>query len=133
MASGRKKARLAIGKSGNKGPTTRPWRKQKPKGKDECARHFMRRWRQRVQRAGSNIEPHVALKAINEDIQTGKGQFASFVWSESSTRTHWQIKAAGKSWHVVYNRKVGSVVTVFLDPLTHGGELKRFNRKGKQE
>lgn len=133
MASGGKKERLTPRRSGAKGPTGRKWRKKTAKSKDDCARHFMKRWRQRVNRAGSTIEPHVALKAINSDIQSGKAKFTAFVWSESTTRTHWQIEAAGKSWHVVYNRKIGSVVTVFEDALANGGELKRLNKRNETE
>ena len=133
MASGNKSERRTARRAGEKGLTGRKWKKQTAKGKDEGARHFMKRWRQRVNRAGSTIKPHVALRAINSDIQSGKAKFTAFVWSESTTLTHWQIEAAGKFWHVVYNRKIGSVVTVFLDPLANGGELKRLNKRNETE
>lgn len=129
MASGNINHRRTPRLAGAKGPTGRNWKKKKAKSKEDCARHFMKRWRQRVNRAGSTIKPHIALRAINSDIQTGKAQFTAFVWSESTTRSHYRIEAAGKSWHVVYNRKIKSVVTLFLDPLAYGGEIKRLQQK----
>lgn len=132
MARDGRKERLTHRRAGAKGPTVKKWRKQPAKTKEECARHFMKRWRQRVNRAGSTVDPGAALKAINSDIQSRKSKYAAFVWSESLNRSHWKIEAAGKSWHVVYNSKLGTVTTVFLDPLANGGELKRLN-KGDEE
>jgi len=68
-------------------------------------RHFQRRWYLRY----PNIElPE--MNWINGQIKQGT-ENARFMWRQSKTRTHWQIKVEGQWIPVVYDTKRGTVVT----------------------
>ena len=88
-------------------------KKRKQKTVDDCKRHFNARWYQRVM-----VKMDSQYDLLNSLIQgkiSNSEKYIECVGKESLTRTHFRIYLNGIPYIVVYNRKLKSVVTIFLE------------------
>ena len=86
----------------------RKGKKRTPKTPAICYQHFARRWQERI---GT---PVPAMGEIEYHIQNPSPEMkAEYQWKETANRTHWDYEyEPGKKARVVYNKTIGSVVTV---------------------
>jgi len=84
--------------------------RRKAKSVKDLHRHFAKRWYQRY--------PDIDMPNpdwVREQI-CKQSDNAEHLWTESKTRSHWEIRVSDTWVRVVYNKSLGSVVTV-LPPL----------------
>jgi hypothetical protein len=94
-------------------------RKRKPKEKYELRVHSSQRLKQRY-----NIED--AWEAVNEITKLIRSNKATFLWRESSTRTHWLVHYDGQDIIAVYHKPVKFICTVLPKDaiLSYGREVQ---------
>lgn len=94
-------------------------RKRKPKEKYELRAHSAQRLKQRY-----NIED--GWEAANHITNLIRHNQATFLWRESSTRTHWLVPYEGQNVIAVYHKPVKFICTVLPEDaiLSYGREVQ---------